>query len=550
MLLSIPPRPSDRPRLLPGLPLRAGDPIAGRNRVLSLLRADRACAHFAAVQQGSSTKVEVQILLAMDEAIEPVHLRFLADARKAAVLQSPTVQRILQVGVTPEGQPFVVREAQQGELLATLLTRVGSLSNENAVDVALAVCEALESAHAHGVVHGEIDPSAVQLVWSSDGPTKVKLGGLGTTRALALLPHDGRSFAALACRAPEQRSDAEIDGRADVWGVGVLLYTMLAGAPPFAASPSTMNVAAALDEPAMLAGVPDGLAEIVDACLSREPSARPQTAAALAAKLALFGTRPVFEKRASLLVVDTGPYDAIVLERLVKEAGPSDASIDVVMEPSVPDVTAAARERPPATTVVTPVVAIRPTSPSTAPVALSITPPASSSAAPLAAQLAPAPAPRSSRTMLLFVAAACIGFGAVVGVLSSRMSSTPSSAAAHVSHVSQPPPAVTALPPAPLDTPVASTATPAAPITPSLAVGDLPAMPAATAASPRARGEARPRAASPSAPSPASPASPARGPAADTAPAVDPIVRSAAAPIQPQPKASDDDLRRFLDDRR
>lgn len=558
MLLSIPPRPSDRPRLLPGLPLRAGDPIAGRNRVLSLLRADRACAYFAAIQNGSNVRVEVQILLAMDESIEAVHLRFLADARKAAALQGPTLQRVLQVGVTPEGHPFVVREAQRGDALASVLKKVGSLSNENAVDVALAVCEALEAAHAHGVVHGEIDPAAVHLVWTPQGPTQVKLAGLGTTRALALLPHDGRSFASLACRAPEHRSEDEVDARADVWGVGILLYTMLAGSPPFAASPSTMNVAAALDEPAMLAGVPDGLAEIVDACLARDPARRPQSAAALATKLALFGTRPVFEKRASLLVVDTGPYDAVTLERLVKELGPgelSDAAIDVSLDLSdeVPAADLAVTAQAPSLartlgpTAVTPLV---PLTPSIPPTSVSIPPPA-----PLAAQLTSTTPPRTSRT-ILFVAAACIGFGAVVGVLSARMAASPPASAA----ASLPPPAEKAAanvaPPAaaPVPSPVVA---PAPADTPTLAVGDLPGI---------APAPARPRMAPPStAPVATAPATSApviatanananatanAKPPAPEAAAADPLVKSAAAPIQPPTKASDDDLRRFLDDRR
>ena len=493
MMLSISPQPTDRPRLLPGLPLRAGDPIAGRNRALSLLRADRACAHFAAVQSGSHLEVEVQILLAMDDSIEAVHLRFLADARKAAALRGPSLQRVLQVGVTPEGHPFVVREAQCGDLLASVLKNVGSLSNENAVDVALAVCEALEAAHAHGVVHGELDPGAVHLVWTRQGPTQVKLAGLGTTRALALLPHDGRSFASLACRAPEHRSGGEVDARADVWGVGVLLYTMLAGSAPFAASPSTMNVAAALDEPAMLAGVPDGLAELVDACLARDPAQRPQSAAALVSKLAPFGTRPSFEQ----LAVDTGPYDAVTLERLVKEASASEL-------------------RPLGPTAVTPVDPIPPT-------LVGVPPPALRTAQ--LSSTAPPRTPRTSRT-LLFVAAACIGFGAVVGVLSARMAAPAPETAPLPSLVVAPgtsnsvAPAMVALAPA---------------ATPTPAVGDLhgstpaPARPAALATAPAAAAE--------------------KTPAAEPALA-DPIVKSATAPIQPPTRASDDDLRRFLDDRR
>jgi serine/threonine-protein kinase len=482
MLLSIPPRPSDRPRLIPGLPLRAGDSIAGRHRALSLLRTDRACAHFAARQDGSNTKVEVQVLLGNDEAVEPVHLRFLADARKAAALQSPTLQRILQVGVTPDGHPFVVREAQRGDVLASLLKTLGSLATENAVDIALAVCDALECAHDHGVVHGELDASSVHVTWTREGPTQVAVAGLGTSRALAMLRDDDRSpaSASRATRAPELGRGEDVDARADIWGVGVLLYTMLAGAAPFGASPSTMDVTASLDVPAMLAGVPDALAEIVDACLARDRRQRPQSAAALAAKLAPFGTRPVFEKRAPLLVVDTGPYDALVLERVLAEAGPSELSIDVAIEPSVSDVATAIRERPSLSAMPTPVVEIQPSAPSVPPVAMSIVPPA----APVGVQLArEGSSARLTRTVL-FAAAAV----------------------------------------------------------PALAEGDLPPAASTTRSIRRpAAGAAAP------APAPAPAAAPAREPAL-----AEPVSRSAAAaPVQPpQPKASDDDLRRFLDDRR
>jgi eukaryotic-like serine/threonine-protein kinase len=516
-----------------------GDPIAGRGRVLSLLRADRDCAHFVASQGGSSTNVEVQILLASGEGIEDVHLRFLADARKAAALRGPTLQRILQVGVTPEGRPFVVREAQRGQGLARLLETLGSLATESAVDVALAVCEALESAHAHGVFHGQLDPSHVHLEWWADGPAHVELAGLGTSCALMLLPRDTRSPGALASRAPELRAAQEVDARADVWGVGVLLYTMLAGGPPFAASPSTSDLAATLDEPPMLAGVPDGLAEIVDACLAPDPAVRPRTVTALASRLSSFGTRPVFEKRASLLVVDTGPYDAIVLERLVKEAAPSDGAIEISLEPSASDLAAAAADRTPEPTVVSPE-----REPSRAPAA----PPAPAPApfAPLAAQLTPTRAPRASSRTMLLVAAACIGFGAVVGALSMRMSSpAPSTTFAATAPPRAPAPLAVAAPGTPVAPSPAETVE--EPALPTLAIGDLPSDAPAQAPS-RARvpspTAAKARAAS------APPSTEASARAVEPAPAVDPIVRSAAAPIQPKPKASDDDLRRFLDDRR
>ncbi len=343
------PKSLSRPRLLPGLALRAGDAIAGRTRVVSLLRADRACGHFAAVQEMSNTPVEVQLLLAMDDSIEPIHFRFLSDARRAASLKSEAIQRILQVGVTSDGHPFVVREASRGEVLADLLKKVGSLSTEDAVDVALAVCEALDTAHAYGVIHGDIDASSIRLEWSQRGPAHVKVTGLGTSRALAMLPHDGRSFASSACRAPELRSDEEIDGRADIWGVGALLYTMLVGAPPFAASPSTMNIAAVLDEPSLLAGVPDDLADIVDSCLARDPAQRPQTAAFLASKLGRFGTYPVVQKRALVLVEDSDVGGRATADQVSNDVSPrskfAGEFVTVADVTPIPTVVTYARER-------------------------------------------------------------------------------------------------------------------------------------------------------------------------------------------------------------
>jgi len=538
--------------------------IAGRFRALSLLRADRACVHLAAVQVGTNTRVEVQILIAMEVGpsdledggpFESVHLRFLADARKALLVQSPHVDRTLHVGVTDDGHPFVVREPQaaHSQTLAALLEKRGSLPTEAAVDVAVAVCAALESAHAHGLVHTELDTSAVQVVWTPSGPSMVKVVGLGTSRALALLSIDGRALSALAIRAPERlSSDCDLDARADIWGVGVLLHTMLAGSPPFTAeAPATVDVSAALDEPALLAGVPDGLADLVDACLSRNPVLRPQSAGSLGTMLAAFGTPapapvrtvqaglPVFEKRASTLVVDTGPYDALVLERLVKEAVPGGSEQSIEVEFSVPDLAQLAKDEPaPLEATPEPMVVTA----SVPPVAFSVLPPPPASPAPPARVAAPF----TKRRTTMMVAAACLAMGVLaIGAVTMRASASRALGASP----SRATPALTAEAPPPAvelsNVPAAPAA--AAPIiapppkVATLAVSELPSIAAPRGRAPAPRAGAKARAAEPvAAPAPAAPA----------AASVDPVVQSAAAPVQPQPKASDDDLRRFLDDRR
>lgn len=490
MLSDSPPRPASRPRLIPCLSLHAGDLLAGQYRVTSLLRADRACAYLAATpSKKGSAPVEVQVLLAMDDGLDPVRLRFLAEARRASALQSPNVAVIREVGVTAGGHPFLVREARTGESMRELLARVGSLPTESAVDVAIAVCEVLASAHAIGIVHGELSTSTVRLAWTDAGATQVKVVDLGISRALRMLPLDARNLESLSISAPELlQGSREPDHRSDAWGVGVLLYTMLAGAPPFAAdSPSTVSLSVALDEPAMLAGVPDGLGDLVDACLARDPTHRPGTMQVLAAKLAPFGTQHVFAKRPSTLVDSTGKYEALVLEDLVERAADPHGRLTPV--PS--------SDRTPEPSVV------------------------SQSVAPVA---------RRSRTPVV-AAAACIAIGVIIGIGTTRLSTeSPASAAAGI--VAAPPPFAPELPLPRVETPLAVPQDPA-----PIAVGELHS--ALTAPKPRA-GAPRTVAAAPPVAAPAPPAE-----------AVDPLVHSAAAaPNHPVPKASDDDLRRFLDDRR
>lgn len=520
MLLSLPPRPSSRSRLVPELSLCAGDWLARRYRVLSLAGADRASACFAAVERGTNARVEVQILLAADEAIDAVHLRFLADARKAAAIQSPHVDRVLDAGVTDDGRPFLVREPPSGETLETLLQKT-SLPTEGAVDVAIAVCEALASAHAVGLVHGALDTTSVHLAWTGEGPSDVKVAGLGSSRALAMLPFDGRSLVSAVLRAPELLlAEGEMDARADVYAVGVMLYTMLAGEPPFAGdSPSMKDLSAASDEPALLAGVPEGLAEIVDACLARDPELRPTSAASLSARLMFFGTRPVFQKRSSQLVLDTGRFNALDLDRLVQEAVPSQQSFDVELDAPEPPTVAMDRSREP--------VALTPSVP---PVAISSPPP------PLMAQVGSRSARGWRATALVAAACAVLGLVAVQRITSGP----PSRSLASAQHVETTTGAEAATTPV-ADAPSAFSA----PVT----VTELPqATPAAAGAAQAAARSAKPAVAGSAQKPVAAAASPA--PVAAAAPEVDPLVRAASAPLKSQPKASDDDLRRFLDDRR
>lgn len=643
-LSASPPRPDVRALLLPGLTLRVGDMLGGRYRLESLVNADRALVHLAAEIAAKHTKADVFVLVG-DEINDAVRLKFLAEARKTASLSSTHAARVLHVGVTSDGHPFVVQERLPEQTLASLLEGGHSLEAEHAVDIALDVCDALLEAHSLDVSHGELGTHSVHLDWENDRPTNVKLVGLATARVLATLPIDASTLGPPVMRAPELLANraAPATVLSDVWGLGVLLYTMLAGAPPFMAdTPSAVSVSVTSEEQASLAGVPDAVAELVDACLSKDPANRPQTIRDVADRLLPHASKPA-ESLARIVARVTAPqpkartslapapdmlavtaampaaqippaalptqraipaamktpideldvtdvtarYARSELERLQKEAQPreSELAIDVEFGASTRDVSAAAGVDPKTVSTKSLKAAAKAevdddeeksATTSAPPVAITIPPPASERAITVAresdaklaearkadaasdAKLAVAKAAQEEKTVVkarpvgqtlpkpksnakvggAMMAAACLAAGIVVGILVPRAGKQAARPAPveNVQVAAEPPAAPVELSTATLPGPVAPAATAeAAPATPTVAATDLaPAKPVAKAAAPAAK------------PAPV-PATKAR---AQSAPAARPETAPAAAPAKPETKAHDDDLRRFLDDRR
>lgn len=272
------------PRLFPGSSLRAGDLLGARYRVELLVRGGRASARFLGQDTKTKAAITIEIVMGASEEADAVGVRFLSCARRAANLRTSHVARVLDAGVTTDGHPYVVTEALTGETIAKALELRGSAPTSEAIDIAIAICDALADAHANGLLHGDLTTESIQA--SPD----VKVVGIGTTHATLAL----RASEELGIRAPEQLDPANaVDEKTDVWGVGVILYTMLAGASPYASdSPSNQNVSLALDEPPQLAGVPDALADVVDSCLAKNPVLRPHTIKRLAEELAPFASDP------------------------------------------------------------------------------------------------------------------------------------------------------------------------------------------------------------------------------------------------------------------
>lgn len=334
--------------LTPMLSLCEGDLLGGRYRIESLVQARPSKVHYEATDLTSGTRVAAHVLVSPPGSLgrpaeDSARASFIEGAHRAKALESAYAARVLDAGVTLEGHPWLISERIASTTLATHLRQHGAIPTSEAVDVALAVCDAIAEAHEKGIVHGSLGPHAVHVAWSASGLVDIKVTGTGTARAEAALALGSNREVECVLRAPEQlRDGARLDPRSDVWAIGVLLHTMIAGAPPFTAdTPSGASLSVILDDPPSLADVPDELAELVERSLSREPGLRPRAVLDLAEALVPFATDPDFWRdriaarhRPGLelllpesdptIVVDNVAYAALAFERQRSAAGFND----------------------------------------------------------------------------------------------------------------------------------------------------------------------------------------------------------------------------------
>ncbi|MFP2958824.1 protein kinase domain-containing protein [Myxococcus sp. 1LA] len=209
--------------------------------------------------------------------------RFRREVRLARRITHRHVARTFDLG-EHAGRLYLTMEYVEGESLQSLMEREGAVPPARAARLVLALCEGLAAAHAAGVVHRDLKPANVLV----EPRGRVVLTDFGIARAMAgeAASRTQGLVGTPMYMAPEQLESGEVDARADLYATGLVLYQLLTGTPPFAGD-SPMAVAVARlrqppPDPRLLAAVPDALAELVLACLSREPSGRPHDAACVA----------------------------------------------------------------------------------------------------------------------------------------------------------------------------------------------------------------------------------------------------------------------------
>jgi serine/threonine-protein kinase len=243
---------------------------------------------------------------------------------------------------------FIVMELVPGETLKDLVARSAPLSPELAVAIALQVTDALAHAHAHGLVHRDVKPANVLLRDEGPGLVRVKVADFGIAKAATTtndLTANGALLGTPKYIAPEQVEGKEPDARADLYSLGVVMYEMLAGSPPFKAGNDMATALAHVQQPAPdLAGersdLPPVLTEIVSSLLVKEPSQRVGSALELAGALISARRRmgdPPLEPGGYLKL---GPAAAPVRAR----PGAPEVGATTVTDPAAPDATRAERQ--------------------------------------------------------------------------------------------------------------------------------------------------------------------------------------------------------------
>lgn len=216
--------------------------------------------------------------------------RFFREARATTELSCRHIVEVTDFGRTEDKDCYLVMELLSGLSLKDVLKRDKRLPVPRAIKIAVQIAEALDAAHEKGVIHRDLKPSNIQLTWRAGDPDFVKLFDFGIAKILAEggpeLTRTGMVLGSPSYMSPEQAVGKRVDHRTDIYALGIVLYEMLAGSPPFIGeNPPQIVLAQVNENPPALRSIqpdlPEAVEQLVLDCLAKDPERRPATAAAV-----------------------------------------------------------------------------------------------------------------------------------------------------------------------------------------------------------------------------------------------------------------------------
>jgi eukaryotic-like serine/threonine-protein kinase len=273
-----------------------------RRRLGGRYSVERSVGHggMAQVYEGTDTvlgrTVAIKVLaphFARDDAFVA---RFRREAQAAASLNHPGVVSVYDTG-SDNGVHYIVMEYVAGRTLAQVLEQEGRLQPERAAEIARSVAQALSFAHSAGIIHRDVKPANIML--SSQGGVKVMDFGIARALSSQTLTQTATVLGTASYLSPEQAQGEVVDARSDIYSLGVVLYEMLTGQPPFSGdTPVAVAYKHVREDPplptSLVPELPQDLEAIVMKAMAKNPANRYANAQEMAEDLDRFlGGEPV-----------------------------------------------------------------------------------------------------------------------------------------------------------------------------------------------------------------------------------------------------------------
>ncbi|XXT18276.1 bifunctional serine/threonine-protein kinase/formylglycine-generating enzyme family protein [Sorangium sp. So ce429] len=243
---------------------------------------------YRAVHQGVGQVAAVKVLSSQLARDASYLRRFTNEARALSLVDHPGLVKIFDFGETPRGEPYILMEYLRGELLRSRLARCKKLALPEVLRIGRQAATALAAVHQSGIVHRDLKPSNMMLVADDEasGGERLKLLDFGIARFAddgTDLTAPGSVLGTAMYMSPEQcAGQSPVDGRSDVYSLGVVLYELLAGELPFKGEPvEVLRMHLFRDPPPLEAVAPEmphDIARIIRRMLAKEPSLRPDIA--------------------------------------------------------------------------------------------------------------------------------------------------------------------------------------------------------------------------------------------------------------------------------
>jgi len=213
----------------------------GNYQAISLLGEGGMGAVYLAEHPGIGRKVAIKVLRAEMDHDPQLLTRFLNEARAANAIRHPNIIEVLDSGTTPRGASYLVMELLEGEALSARIKRLSRLDEKSAIEIAMQTALGLGAAHAKGITHRDLKPDNLFIIPepTDAGRERVKIldFGIAKLHKLAgdsLKTRTGTLMGTPVYMSPEQcLGTKEVDHRSDVYSLGIIVYEMLTGQPPF-----------------------------------------------------------------------------------------------------------------------------------------------------------------------------------------------------------------------------------------------------------------------------------------------------------------------------